>query len=190
MLSCWWHPPFLPPAFQVCVHYHLFNWVIIVELTITWCHPTAFLISLFFLMCIYSYILREEQLNLFSFVTPFPRIPGSPKSLDMCRARNDPVLSQYWTQAAPRPLRHRSAKKGRWGGSSWTIFNKSSVQPITKTSPGLATAPSSLAVFKGMWWITSPASPREKEKQQDEEALANRLLVPGVNNINRLPAIY
>lgn len=63
-------------------------------------------------------------------------------------------------------------------------------QPIPKTSPGSATAPSSLAVFRGMWWIPSPVSPWHREKQQDEEALANRLLVPGVNNINRLPAIY
>lgn len=125
MLSCWWHPPFLPPAFQVWVHYHLFNWVIIIELTITWCHPTAFLISpfFFFLMCIYSYILREEPLNFLSFVTPFPGIPGSPKSLDACRAGSDPVLSQYWPQAAP--WQHRSSQKGRWGGSGWAIFNKS-----------------------------------------------------------------
>lgn len=33
-------------------------------------------------------------------------------------------------------------------------------------------------------------SPWEKEMQQMEKALAKRLIVPGVNNINRLPAIY
>lgn len=75
-------------------------------------------------------------------------------------------------------------------GEQYLTNQVKDAQPITKTSPGPATAPSSLAVFKGMWWITSPVSPWEREKQQDEEALAHRLLVPGVSNINRLPAIY
>lgn len=126
MLSCWWHPPFLPPAFQVWVHYHLFNWVIIIELTITRCHPKAFLISpFFFLICIYSYILREESLSFLSFVTPFPIIPGSPKSLDVWGARNDPASPEPKKHLG-HPGTHRSSKKEGWEGSNWTIFNKSS----------------------------------------------------------------
>lgn len=142
-------------------------------------------------MCIYSYILREEQLNLFSFVTPFPRIPGSPKSLDA-----ELGMSQSSANTESRQHRGHSGtdhqrKEDEGAQVEQYLTNQvQDAQPVTKTNPGLATAPSSLAVFKGMWWITSPLSPWDKEKQRDEETLANRLSVPGVNNINRLPAIY
>lgn len=101
-----------------------------------------------------------------------------------------PVLNPRSTLATQAHTDHQRKEDERAQIEQYLTNQVEDVQPITKTSSGLATAPSSLAVFKGMWWITSPVSPWEKEKQQDEEALANRLLVPGVSNINRLPAIY
>ncbi|RMC10490.1 hypothetical protein DUI87_13295 [Hirundo rustica rustica] len=95
-------------------------------------------------------------------------------------------LGMTQSPANPEPKQHHGTqaqiikeRKMRGARGEQHLTNPvENVQPVAKTSPGLATAPSSLDMFKGMWWITSPVSPWEKEKQQDEEALASRLLGP------------